>query len=217
MANPWFRMYAEFANDPKVQMLSETDQRRLTMIFCLRCNGLVTLQDSEVTFLLRISNDEWVSTKAQFVEKGFINKSNEVLNWDKRQFSSDTSKNRVAAYRERKKNESNDAVTLPKQKSNAVEQIQNRTEQSNAPRALLEVEGVPKNLINDWLKVRKEKKQPLTQSALDATKRESAKAGLTLTEAITVCCENSWAGFKASYMKNIESVTDLPDWKKGLL
>jgi hypothetical protein len=121
MANPWFRMYAEFATDPKVQMLSESDQRRLSMLFCLRCNGHVTLQDEEVTFLLRISNDQWASTKALFVERGFINDGNEVLNWDKRQFASDTSKNRVAAYRERKKNEGNDDVTLQKQESNAVD------------------------------------------------------------------------------------------------
>jgi hypothetical protein len=121
MANPWFRMYSEFATDPKVQMLNEADQRRLTMLFCLRCNGHVTLQDEEVTFLLRISNDQWTTSKALFIERGFINESNEILNWDKRQFASDTSKNRVAAYRERKKNDGNGNVTLQKRKSNAVD------------------------------------------------------------------------------------------------
>jgi len=121
MANPWFRMYAEFAADPKVQMLSEQNQRRLVMLFCLRCNGHVTLHDSEVTFLLRVTDDEWKSTKAVFLDRGFINQKNEILNWDKRQFASDTSKNRVAAYRERKKNDSNGYVTLHEQKSNAID------------------------------------------------------------------------------------------------
>lgn len=128
MANPWFRMYAEFASDPKVQMLSETNQRRLLMLFCLRCNELVTLLDEEVTFLLRISYEEWMITKSIFVDRGFIDTNNKVLNWDKRQYSSDTSKNRVAAYRERKKQESNVTVTLQEQNSNAIEQIQNRTD-----------------------------------------------------------------------------------------
>lgn len=60
MANPWFRMYAEFATDPKVQMMSEADQRRFVMLLCLRCsNDDVTLHDDEVAFQLRISNDEW--------------------------------------------------------------------------------------------------------------------------------------------------------------
>ena len=44
----WFRFYAEFATDPKVQMLSEQDQRRFIMLLCLRCsNGDVTLHASE--------------------------------------------------------------------------------------------------------------------------------------------------------------------------
>lgn len=133
MANAWFRLYSEFATDPKVQMLSECDQRRLVMLFCFRCNGSVTLHDEEVTFLLRINNDEWAKTKALFLDKGFINSDNEILNWDKRQFTSDTSKNRVAAYRERKKQQSNNDVTLQKRHSNAIdtEQIQNRTDKKH--------------------------------------------------------------------------------------
>ena len=106
MANPWFRLYSEFATDPKVQMLSEALQRRLIMLFCFRCsNDNVTLQDDEVTFMLRISNEEWQKTKQIFIEKGFINSQNEVLNWDKRQFKSDTSKDRVARLREKRKKE----------------------------------------------------------------------------------------------------------------
>ena len=103
MSNPWFRMYAEFVNDPKVQMMSEANQRRLVMLFCCRCNGHVTLQDEEVTFLLRISNDEWKQTKQIFVDKGFIDEANNLLNWDKRQFASDKSNDRVARYREKQK------------------------------------------------------------------------------------------------------------------
>ena len=37
----WFRMYAEFATDPKVQMMPEAMQRRLVMLLCLQCgNGI---------------------------------------------------------------------------------------------------------------------------------------------------------------------------------
>lgn len=144
MANSWFRLYSEFATDPKVQMLSESDQRRLIMLFCFRCNDHVTLHDEEVTFLLRISNDEWIATKERFIKKGLIDESNKLLNWDKRQYSSDSSKDRVAAHRERKKKEKtetykfnddcndecNNHVTLHVTNCNALdtEQIQNRTD-----------------------------------------------------------------------------------------
>ena len=63
MANAWFRMYSEFATDPKVQMLSEADQRRYMMLLCLRCsNALVTLHDEEIAFQLRISDEELAET-----------------------------------------------------------------------------------------------------------------------------------------------------------
>lgn len=103
-ALPWFRMYSEFATDPKVQMLSETDQRRFIMLLCLRCgNGDVTLHDDEIAFQLRISNDEWAATKAVLVSKGLIDNESSPVSWDKRQYVSDSSAARVRAHRERKK------------------------------------------------------------------------------------------------------------------
>lgn len=105
MANPWFRLYAEFATDPKVQMMSEANQRRYIMLLCMRCsNDDVTLHDDEVAFQLRISNEEWAATKAVFVAKNLINENNEPTAWDKRQFVSDSSAERVARHREKKRN-----------------------------------------------------------------------------------------------------------------
>jgi len=121
-------MYTEFSTDPKVQMLSEVMQRRLVMVFCMRAsNSLVTLHETEIAFQLRVSDDELKETKRLFVSKGFIDESWNVLNWDKRQFRSDSSAERVSRHREKKRKESNGDVTLQKQRSNAPEQ--NRTEQ----------------------------------------------------------------------------------------
>ena len=104
MANPWFRMYAEFATDAKVQSMSESMQRRLMMLLCLRCSDvLATLQDDELQFALRIGNDELAETKALFVRKGFIDDAWNLLNWDKRQFNSDSSTERSRKHREAKK------------------------------------------------------------------------------------------------------------------
>lgn len=100
----WFRLYAEFAHDPKVQMLSETDQRRYIMLLCLRCsNGNVTLQDSEVAFQLRISIDEALDTKRVLTEKGLICNAWQPTAWDVRQFASDSSADRVRKHRENAK------------------------------------------------------------------------------------------------------------------
>ena len=108
MANQWFRMYSEFANDPKVQMMSEAYQRRFIMVLCLRCsNAHVTLHDTEVAFQLRISNEEWLETKSVFIAKGLIDDDNTPTAWDKRQFASDSSAERVARHRAKKKQEEN--------------------------------------------------------------------------------------------------------------
>lgn len=99
MSNTWLRLYSEFASDPKVQMMSEIMQRRFIMLLCFRCNGLVTLQDEEVTFLLRISNEDWQETRRLFIARGFLDEMNNLVNWDKRQYRSDSSAERVRKHR----------------------------------------------------------------------------------------------------------------------
>jgi hypothetical protein len=122
MANPWFRLYSEFAHDPKIQMLSEAMQRRYVMLLCLRCSEtLETLHETEIAFQLRLSEHELQDTKQLFVNKNFIDKQWNILNWDKRQFVSDSSTMRVAKHRQKKKQQSNVDETLQKRQSNVVD------------------------------------------------------------------------------------------------
>lgn len=110
----WFRMYAEFATDPKVQMLSETDQRRYVMLLCLRCgNGDTTLEDKEVAFQLRIGNEEWAKSKAVLRAKELIDDDNKPTAWEKRQYASDSSTERVRGWRNSQKQKVNVTVTPP--------------------------------------------------------------------------------------------------------
>jgi hypothetical protein len=119
---PWFRLYAEFAKDPKVQIMPEVMQRRLIMIFCLRCsNELVTLQDDEIAHALRINEQELAETKALFLRKNFINEDWDVLKWDERQFVSDSSAERVARHRAKQKELTNADVTLQSRPANALD------------------------------------------------------------------------------------------------
>jgi len=97
-------MYSEYATDAKVQSMPEHMQRRLVMLFCLRCCDVtVTLSDEDLAFQLRISDEDLAETKQLFLRKGFINEDWDLVNWDKRQFVSDSSTERTRAYRQRKK------------------------------------------------------------------------------------------------------------------
>lgn len=211
MANSWFRMYAEFANDPKVQMLSETDQRRYIMLLCIRCNGDVTLHDSEVAFQLRISNDDWLVTKGILVAKNLVTDDNKPTAWDKRQYSSDSSVERVRKHRDQKKASGNADVTLQKQKSNAVDSdtdtdtdTEQKEQKKRAPRfdaqAHLVDLGVDASVSADWLAHRKAKKATVTKTVVDGIKSEAAKASIALSDALAMCCQRGWVGFKAEWM-----------------
>src|ERR1035437_2250076 len=112
MANPWFRMYHEWDSDPKVQSMTEAMQRRLAMLFCSRCKE-ETLQERDRAFHWRISMEELTETKAVFMEKGFIDGNWNPINWNHRQFLSDSSTDRVRRYRQGlKQDETLQVVTI---------------------------------------------------------------------------------------------------------
>jgi hypothetical protein len=112
MTLPWFKLYNEFANDPKVQMMTEAMQRRLIMIFCLRSNEtLETLHETELAFHLRIDETELQQTKQLFIKKGFIDDDWNVLNWEYRQQVVSTSTERVRKHRNKQKQQLNDNET----------------------------------------------------------------------------------------------------------
>lgn len=51
-----------------------------------------------------------------------------------------------------------------------------------------------------WLAVRKAKRGgPVTETALDGVRREAAKAGITLDDAVRISAERSWVGFRADW------------------
>jgi hypothetical protein len=199
MANPWFRLYSEFAHDPKIQMLSEAMQRRYVMLMCLRCSEVLeTLHETEIAFQLRLSTGELDETKELFISKNFIDKHWNLLNWDKRQFVSDSSTMRVAKHRNKKKQVSNADETLQKRQSNAIdtdtEQIQKRTT-SVAPPI-----GVSDSVWQEFKSLRKAKKAPITQRAIDKISEEANLAGWTLEKALEECIVRGWQAFKAEWV-----------------
>jgi hypothetical protein len=190
----WFRMYAEFATDPKVQMMPEAMQRRFIMMLCLRCaNGCVTLHDEEVAFQLRISNEEWAKTKAYLVDKGLLDDDGLPTKWDTRQYASDTSAERVARHRSLKKQACNVTVTPPETEKE-TEKESKKTQRKRADKLTLSV----------WLE------------QLDAT----GEAAISKTDPILDYAEKTgipfdyirlaWRVFKARMM---ESSNTQKDWR----
>ena len=61
---------------------------------------------------------------------------------------------------------------------------------------------MPENLWCDWIALRKQKRLPLTAQALALVQSEATKAGKTIAEVLQICLQNSWAGFRASWLTN---------------
>lgn len=59
---------------------------------------------------------------------------------------------------------------------------------------------IPSDLLNDWMAVRKAKRSgALTKTAIAGLQREADKAGISLVDAVTACCEYGWQGFNAQW------------------
>ena len=62
-------------------------------------------------------------------------------------------------------------------------------------------ESVSEQVWNDFTALRTKRRAPITETALKGIQREAEKAGITLEEALSTCCERGWQGFKADWYK----------------
>jgi hypothetical protein len=62
--------------------------------------------------MLRVTGAEWQKTKAVLLSKGLIDSDNKPTAWEKRQYASDSSAERVSRHRAEKKKQCNVDVTL---------------------------------------------------------------------------------------------------------
>ena len=62
-------------------------------------------------------------------------------------------------------------------------------------------DDVPESVWEGFLAIRKAKRAPLGNIAMDGIKREASRAGISLSVALEKCCEKGWAWFDAEWVK----------------
>lgn len=94
VSRPWFRMYGEFASDPKVQLLSFDDQRHFVVLLCLKCTGVLDssaatpeLRDRMIAKAVGLSLDTAIEVKRRLVEIGVIKDDWHPVKWNDRQYA----------------------------------------------------------------------------------------------------------------------------------
>ena len=96
---------------------------------------------------------------------------------------------------------SSDLVKKVHTQNNNKNTIQNNNKKNTkkSESDLLAEFGVVGQLAEDFFKLRKAKNAPITETALKGFQREAAKAGISLSDAITIAIERNWRGFSASW------------------
>jgi hypothetical protein len=119
---PWFRMYVDFLNDPKMIALAFEDQRHFIGILALKSDGALdsgcdeTLLDRIVAQRLWIDPSAINEVKKRLVAGGLIDADWQPIAWERRQFKSDrddTAAERARRYRESKRVTDASRVTEP--------------------------------------------------------------------------------------------------------
>ena len=96
-------------------------------------------------------------------------------------------------------------------KSNAIREEKIREEKSKEDKikkrfsfkdALLHEYYVEEKYIDDWLKVRKNKKAVNSETAFNGFMNQVLKSKLEANQVVKLCAENSWASFKAEWVKD---------------
>lgn len=118
----WFRFYSEAVNDPKVQSLSGDLFKAWVNILCLAAQQDGRLITTDLPFQLRSDSVTVEHVTSALIDAGLLVSKGKYLhphNWDKRQFKSDTSRERTKRYRDRQRD-----VTVTPPEQNRTEQKQ---------------------------------------------------------------------------------------------
>lgn len=91
-----------------------------------------------------------------------------------------------------------------KSNSEVTKDIVVNTPKFNFKKELLAL-GVDKEVLKDWLTVRKNKKASNTKTALKDVLSEITKSGLTVNDAVYYAAKKSWSGFRAKWYLNEEN------------
>lgn len=133
----WFRVYADWLSHPKVQRLSEVDQRRHIGILCLACAGRLDVErPDDIAFELRITEAEARETVERLKVARLLTPGGEVWNWQDRQPKRDVSTDRTRRFRQRHKTDDGaatcDGERVPEEQGTRSERVWNgaRVEES---------------------------------------------------------------------------------------
>lgn len=179
-APQWIKLYRELLDDVDFHLLAGDDAKRLMLLWLLAAEDEAntgTLPDvRKIAFRLRISEQDASKTLAR------------LSHWVEQPAS-----NLLA--------EPEQPASLEKRR----EEREEETEESARARRSRVVpvpcpEEVSPDIWEGWLAIRKAKRAPVSEAALELLREEAEKAGWTVQAALKECVARGWQGFKAEWV-----------------
>ena len=172
---PWIKLYRDLLDDIVWHQISGEDAKTLIMLWLIASeNDGILPEFHELAFRLRTTQKSIKST---------VSRLSHWLIQDDIKLISD-----ITAISARYQNDALETET-----ETETEREKERETKNPPP------DGVDTSVWQDFLKIRKAKKSPMTATSLKGIEKEAVKAGMTLSEAITACCEFGWATFNAGW------------------
>lgn len=84
----------------------------------------------------------------------------------------------------------------------AHEKTAKKPTKHEADLALLAEHGIAGQIAEDFLTIRKAKRQPLTETAMRLIAADAEKCGMTAAQAVEYAIGNGWGSFRAEWLKN---------------
>jgi hypothetical protein len=181
---PWIRLHKSLLDNYEFQCLPVASRALAPMLWLIASDSLdgsIDAEPKKLAFRLRMTEVELVDALKSLIDNGF--------------FSSDQDASALLADCKQ--------VAVPETETETETEALQRQRKERSPRsqAIACPPDVNTAVWDDWLKLRKSKKAPVTQTVVDGAIDEAKKAGLSLTDFLKVWCIRGSHGLQADWLK----------------
>ena len=177
---PWIRLHKSLLDNYEFQCLPVASRALAPMLWLLASDsvdGSIDAEPKKIAFRLRMTEQELIDALKPLIDKGFF-----FLDQEASDLLADCKR---------------DAV--PETETEALQrQRQDRAKRSQAIACPHDVDD---EVWQDWLKLRKAKRAPVTETVIKGARAESSKAGMSLEAFLRVWCRRGSQGLEAAWLK----------------
>lgn len=181
---PWIKLHRDLLNDRHFISLPTASKALAPLLWLLASesrDGSFDATPDELEFRLRMCREEIVTGLKALIDNGFFIDASTML---------------AASYQSAIPERETEREAETETEGEKIKRIKR-----SKPVSVEKPVDVSPEVWMSFLQQRKAKKAVVTDIALLGIRREASKARISLEEALTVCCERGWAGFKAEWVE----------------